>query len=161
MILNWKKTAMKLSKVHLFYFQQVFVKRLTHINFSTAGEHCYEGEPVPGAERDEVVECHDGLYLVQGESVIVKGKPGVPEIRVRGAGLFQITGNKVRLMAQAGGDDWPLKLRDVAAELLKQQPDPLAKFTEEELERALAARRAQRGNKPEKAKRVIVGKQVR
>lgn len=142
MIINWKDVASKKKTgVPLVFFKGVTVIKLTQINPYASGEEMYEGELIQTPDYKDVTECHDGLYLVKANNVLLEARKDYSEIRVSGAALYQLSGEKVKKMAFWSGDTWPLELKETALSLLDQQPDPLAHFSAEELEKALEARR--------------------
>lgn len=142
MLINWKDVASnKKTGMPLVFFKGVTVKKLTRINPYASGEEMYEGKLIQTPDFKDVTECHDGIYLVSANNILLEARKDYSEIRVSGAALYQLSGKKVKYLTFKSGDCWPIKLKETALSYLEQQPDPLADFSAEELEKALKARR--------------------
>lgn len=153
MILNWRKVANNPNLFQLGRYGEGWIMRITHVDLSKSDVSAFRGEIIPNAMEDNLVECPDGIYLLHHRLTPVDVETGVKHPKALCSALvFSIQGNRITretwaCEVAASDNAWVLQIRDKVAKLLKQQPDPLAqlaRYSTDDLEAALAARKSSR-----------------
>lgn len=131
MILNWPEVVAGEGRC---FAAGGWVKKLQDIDTDKSGGYAYLG-PFVAKARAGVTDCPDGLYVVCTIEDDPDGKS------VKSAALFRVGGVVCQRESEwMVGDDWSLKLRDQAQELLNKKYNPLELFRTEDLINELKAR---------------------
>lgn len=131
MILNWPEVIRREGREA--FCAGGWVKFLQDLDPDRPGGYAYLGTFITKAKAG-LTDCPDGLYLVCS-------KGGSPENPIKNAAIFRIQGEEVwRETDWVEGDDWSLKLRPKALELLGKKINPLENIPTEDLVNELKAR---------------------
>ncbi len=148
MQMNWPRFLKKKRKgfrmIGVPFHDGGWVKRVTGVDFTRDDENALVGTNVPGATCDMTVNCPPGLYAVYSPlwcyDTATKARQ---RMLLANAYLFRITEDEIIWAGCGQTAEWPLILRQKAAEILELDPCPIDAFSTAELEAALARRRSE------------------
>lgn len=133
MLINWWKLLNE-ERAQPPFYNGGWVKQVVDVDLKQRAGYAFSGNFVSNARDNGLTECPDGYYIV----CTIEGSR---KNQNKYIAVYKIEGEQVtKALDWVKGDDWALQIRDKVVKLLEVAPNPLSRFSTEELVAELNAR---------------------